>query len=415
MKINISPVTKLLGLIIISSIIYVSCVEEYWPELDEDTENLLVVDGKITNEPGPYTVELYRSSSIEQKPQTISELNAIVIISDDQGNSETLTEFRDGIYKTSETGIQGVIGREYKLTINTASGKTYESAFDKLRMPVEIEEVTVKEETNQILSDTEFVEEDGIRFYITTETATNDTNYYYWDLEETYEYHSKYEIAYALYEDVNRRTIKSFADLYEVENRRFLYYCWRTNKIRDIFTYSTLHLSEPQIYDLPLHFVKYQSEKARVKYSLLAKQLSISKEAFTFLNSLKDQDTDQDELYTKQPYQISGNIFNVEDQTEAVFGYFIVAGVSTGKRIFAKAPPGYDANNSCIIETSDVLSRLKYGYFQSWPVYVTLVDAEGQMNPIPAIFPLTPTCLDCTLKGGDTIKPDYWDDVILSF
>lgn len=415
MKINISKVTKLLFFIILSFAAYVSCVEEYWPELGGDTENLLVVDGKITNEPGPYTIKLYRTSTIEQEPQSIAELNANVTIFDDEGNSENLTEIGNGIYMTSETGIQGIIGRKYKLSINTSSGKSYESAFEEMRTPVEIEEVTFKQEINHILTDTEVIDEEGFQFYISTEMASSDTNYYFWDLEETYEYHSRYDIRYALYENVNRYTLNSIADLHEIEDPRFLYYCWKTNKITDLFIYNTQNLSEQKINEFPLHFIKFQSEKPRVKYSLLAKQLSISKGAYTFLNNIKQQDTDQDELYTKQPYQISGNMYNIDDPNEAVFGYFIVAGASSGKRIFAKAPPGYDPRNSCIMEVTDIMSKLKYSYFSDWPVYVTLVDADGFMNPIPAILPLTPFCLDCTLKGGDTIKPAYWDDVILSY
>ena len=67
-----------------------SCIDEYWPELDK-YENLLVVDGYISNEPGPYEVKLSLSSKVDQLT-TNPVPNATVIIMDDQGVSEVLTE-----------------------------------------------------------------------------------------------------------------------------------------------------------------------------------------------------------------------------------------------------------------------------------------------------------------------------------
>ncbi len=60
-----------------------SCREEYYPEIDK-YENILVVDGMITNEPGPYEIRLSQSSPIN-RPELIPFGDAQVIVVDNSG------------------------------------------------------------------------------------------------------------------------------------------------------------------------------------------------------------------------------------------------------------------------------------------------------------------------------------------
>jgi hypothetical protein len=95
----------------------------------------IVVDGYITNEPGPYTVKMYRSRPLDEADldRLIPERFAKVFIRDDQGNSELLTETEPGVYVTSESGIQGVIGRSYYVEITTIDNKQYQSEPDLIK------------------------------------------------------------------------------------------------------------------------------------------------------------------------------------------------------------------------------------------------------------------------------------------
>ena len=103
-----------------------ACVDEYWPKLDK-YEDLLVVDGMITNFPGPYTIKLSISSSVDN-PMYIPFGGATVIIADHLGNNEILSETDEGTYTTSLSGIQGIIGRKYRIEIETADNKNYKSS-----------------------------------------------------------------------------------------------------------------------------------------------------------------------------------------------------------------------------------------------------------------------------------------------
>jgi hypothetical protein len=102
-----------------------SCVERVYIS-QADSVFPLVVDGGITNEPGPYHIKLSRASKVGgDLTQDKTVFAQQVAIFDDQGNSEILSVDENGTYSTST--FQGVVGRQYFIRINTRDGKTYES------------------------------------------------------------------------------------------------------------------------------------------------------------------------------------------------------------------------------------------------------------------------------------------------
>ncbi|MCD4731084.1 MAG: DUF4249 domain-containing protein, partial [Bacteroidales bacterium] len=130
-------VFQMLMMILVS---FTACEDRYWPDLGDKYQDLLVVEGMITNDPGPYTLKLSLSTSVDH-PVYLPLPGYEAIINDNSGNTEILTEVEPGIYKTAVDGIQGVPGRKYQLTIQSPDGKTYQSDFDELKEPVEIDSV----------------------------------------------------------------------------------------------------------------------------------------------------------------------------------------------------------------------------------------------------------------------------------
>lgn len=82
----------------------------------------LVIEGKITDQPGPYTVKLHLSGPFDEPSENHSISEATVRISDDQGNEEELTLIKPGEFQTST--IQGAIGVTYTLEV-TFEGTTH--------------------------------------------------------------------------------------------------------------------------------------------------------------------------------------------------------------------------------------------------------------------------------------------------
>ena len=115
-----------------------ACVEEYWPEI-EKYDNLLVVDGIMTNARGAIIVKLSRSASLDQSV-FIPETEASLSITDNIGNQITLQEKDPGIYLSDST-TQPMAGRSYQLNIQLANGESYESETELLQEPIKISQV----------------------------------------------------------------------------------------------------------------------------------------------------------------------------------------------------------------------------------------------------------------------------------
>jgi len=383
---------KLINILLaVSMVVLGACREEFWPDLTK-YENLLVVDGLITNDSGPYEVKLSFSTAV-QNPDFNPFSGAQVVIMDNEGTSETLTETSPGIYTTAANGIQGVIGQQYKLIVTTPGENHYESDFQTLMDPVGISEVHAEVETIQTEND--YYPLYGYQFYIDTELAKSDTNFLMWRMYGDYKYTSDFLIKYIY----DKRKLKVFP------KPDSLYTCFAKDKITNLITMSTEELTVPKIDRLPLNFVNTETQKLSIRYSLLVKQLTMTKDAFTFYSVLSDLNSQEGALYTQQPYQVNGNIYNVNDAGDALLGYFLVAGVSE-KRIFVDRPTGVDFHYGiCVLTRRDFEA---YGYIRfndpaSWPLYVT-TDPDGA-RALPH-----QDCVDCRRKGGSINKPDFWED-----
>jgi hypothetical protein len=99
----------------------------------------IVIEGNITNQPGPYKVTLTQTGNYYVSNNFPDVSGALVTLSDDSGNSEILAETSAGVY-TSST-IQGTPGRSYTLKV-TANGVEY-SAVSVMPAPVSIDTLTV--------------------------------------------------------------------------------------------------------------------------------------------------------------------------------------------------------------------------------------------------------------------------------
>ncbi|PKP30440.1 MAG: hypothetical protein CVU00_13595 [Bacteroidetes bacterium HGW-Bacteroidetes-17] len=405
MQIRKSGSNKLLILFLIIALgLGLSCSEKYWPELNSAYEHLLVIDGKITNEPGPYTINLSTSSSIEQNSfNPLS--NAHVVISDDFGNSELLLETSSGKYQTAINGIHGIIGRKYKISI-IVNGKSYESTFEELKNPVKVEKLNAEWVKHTGASNEE--DEYGYQFYLSTETANETVSYYYWELTETYQYTSYY-FAHSIYWGKNLPGKNGFEFFTHVDT---LLNCWKTKQIDERFTYTTKNLKIPKLNRFIINFVP-NSEKLNYKYALQVKQYTISENAYVFLNSLQKQNDIENSLYTTQPYQILGNVQNVDDLEEPVLGYFLTAGVIESKPLIVKRPIGFNVPSDwgeCSVLTADnlfnVMERVQALPSRYWPVVLAVDPNPQNTNPIL----VDAECVDCRVKGGVPVRPAFWDD-----
>jgi hypothetical protein len=118
----------------IASILVASaCLDRINIETGYISMNSIVINGSITNEAGPYQVAINMAFDIESKESFKHPVSAKrVVISDNTGTSEVLTEASAGIYVTRADGIRGTVGRTYVLQVELPDGRVYESVPDTL-------------------------------------------------------------------------------------------------------------------------------------------------------------------------------------------------------------------------------------------------------------------------------------------
>lgn len=120
-----------------------SCTEKINLKL-KNSEPQVVIEANISDKAGPYYVILSKSKYYSDTSMLAGLSSAQIIMSDDAGNSDTLTEVFAGLYQTNS--IQGTIGRMYHLQVTT-EGTTYDS-YCKMNQPVDIDSIVLSTETN---------------------------------------------------------------------------------------------------------------------------------------------------------------------------------------------------------------------------------------------------------------------------
>lgn len=120
--------------ILLSVVLTAGCEKEITLDL-QDQSGSIVIEGNITDQPGPYYVRITRSVAFTESNKYPPITNAIVTISDNQGYTEILTYKSDGRYKTS--GLVSVPGNTYTLQVSV-DGKNY-TAQSTMPAPVTLE------------------------------------------------------------------------------------------------------------------------------------------------------------------------------------------------------------------------------------------------------------------------------------
>jgi hypothetical protein len=154
-------------ILIASALVFGSCQKVIDIDLNS-SDPKLVIECLMIDSAASYTVKLTRTVDYFDGGAVPAVTGAQVVISDDAGNTETLTETQPGVYVTATT--QGIPGRTYFLNV-TADGKTYSA---QSKMP------------NEVPIDSAYAEYipplfGGSGGYVTTgavQDPINETNYY---------------------------------------------------------------------------------------------------------------------------------------------------------------------------------------------------------------------------------------------
>lgn len=363
----------------------ISCVDEYWPVLDK-YENLLVVDGILTNSDEPVKVRLSLSSAVSSdKPIPLGGGN--VYLTDEKQGVTNFSETEPGTYQVIDSMFRGQVGKFYQLHINLPDGRSYESDVCYMKPESIIDSVYgVIEKPADSDDSNDFP---GIQFYIENHSEVSDTSYYLWKVTQTYKYRATFDIDYTW-----------TGEFHPFPDPDSLRTCWHTARVSDILVATTGLLDPTTVSQFPLHFVSTETKLLSIRYSPLVQQISISKAAFEFYEAIGEQNIETGNLWSTQPYQILGNIHNISNNSEPVLGFFVVGG-ATQKRIFVNKPPLTFYYKECVPDFESV-QNIKLEDRITWPIYIDDIMVLGWAMAD------SKACFDCRLEGGSLTPPDFW-------
>ncbi|MGV3641810.1 MAG: DUF4249 domain-containing protein, partial [Adhaeribacter sp.] len=244
-------------------------------------DKLLVVDGLVTNEAGPYTVRLSRTApySAYSEPWNTAERGAVVTITDDQGQVEKLSETSPGIYQTSGQGLQGQVGRSYTLHISTKAGKTYQSQPQLLAPVSDIDSLYTEVRQQKILNSAgneQLVH--VVEVFVDTRDPAESENFYMWQWEGVYRVNAQ---PWNHTIKVRGQSVPAPKDCCQT--------CWVSE-----FT-NSINVRDDRLGNGQLrrrHLVTQVPVNERTfeqKYRIEVKQLSLSQEAYRYWSVLRNQ------------------------------------------------------------------------------------------------------------------------------
>jgi hypothetical protein len=366
-----------------------SCIDRFFYDIDLPQGVPITVYGHITNQPGPYKVNINTSFDINSKeniktPVSVKHVNLM----DERGTNEELNEVAAGVYQTSTTGIRGRIGGVYKLRIEFHDGKIYESIPDTLLAPGKIDSLYHEFYTRVDASGTTRY---GFDLMINSSSNSKNTRNM-WNFTGTFKALTHPEWGNTARSQcyplpgivcnflppctgLRNTSPPSQPPLYETVAPCTCCICWYqifsnipllSDEIYSEGTYKAI-----KVYDIPLNEWIFQN-----KIHALVTQATLTVQSFQYFNSIKDQKESVGSLSQPTVGRIPNTFIQIEGASAPINGIFYSSGTD------------------------------------SRSIYVTPFDVRNTV-PIPAVGYTgglgTISCLEL-FPNSTTVQPDFWID-----
>ena len=365
---------------IILLLVCFSCKDVYQPAIKDVESFLLVVEGVLNAGSGSSVINLSRTTSLNSD-RRIPEVNAQVIVESKSGPVGALEEKSNGRYVSDQLGLQ--FNQEYRIIIH-AAGKKYVSEYMIARKAPAIDSISWRRN------------DDGVTIEVTTHDQSNNTRYYKWEYEETWEINSMFNRSYK-YDNGSVLPIS--------QSDPEVYRCWKFFNSATVLVGTSSLLSSDVIDRAKLTFIPTAAERLSVRYSILVRQYAIDKKAFEFFELMRKNTEALGTIFDPQPFEMDGNIKCETSPSEKVIGY-VFASSSEERRIFINNSevPGWKFMLQCdprlVKNHPDSIRKFMPEYLPYSAVLVGL--------SITDYYSAIADCVDCRVRGGMIVRPSFW-------
>lgn len=273
-----------------------SCIKEVQVDL-RNVRPILVVEGAVTTDPGPYQVRVTYSGMIElanQIPEENLEKDAVVVIRDDAGNATPTAYIGEGYYQTTDLSFVGIPGRTYHVEVTLKDGRKYISLPEKMRNPVPVDSVNIK-----FIEDFNIDHPTYLRAYVNTTDPGGEENFYKWE-----------------FLNYTRRQTPGVGCGFGCIKFE---YCFQKYIGTELNIFSDASINGNAILSQGVgssYIFTYGSHYFDIS------QISISREAYQFWNIYSEQTNRTGDILDPLPATIRGNIVNAADNSEFALGFF---------------------------------------------------------------------------------------------
>lgn len=325
------------------------------------TNDILVVDGALTNLAEPQIIRINRSQAdrLTGRFGSIPITKASVEVIVDSTQVIACHETIDGSYQLP-TDFKGQIGHAYQLRFTLSDGSRYLSAQQVMLSVPAIKQINARF-NRQSLPQTVAINgyyRAGHDLFVDVQDPVEQHNYYRWDwnlYEKQHWCRSCQQGAYAvnnILPHVYKRgpdgsSYVSGSDLYEdcfvpvptgdleqplVEDRLYVYdypcrtQCWEILHNYDINVFDDQYSNGGLIVGRPVAQIPFYTHEPCL-FEL--RQTSLTPEAYRYYKLLQDQTQKTGGIADSPPTALAGNIKRMGSATEAVVGYFTASAVSS--------------------------------------------------------------------------------------
>lgn len=297
------------------------------------TDRVPVVDGMITNEPGPYTVKLFWSSNVgdilaHAPPMT----DAKVTIFDDLGESETLQEKERGIYQTNS--IQGIAGRTYHLEFTSPDGQHYSSKPELLAPAGSMDSLYFEFVQQEVIQAGVAVPNNGFNMYVDAKGNSS----LRWTWHGTYEVQTHPELATVMNTGMaglptllaaplpcSGYVSNDFITIQKV-NQCTCCQCW-VEQFQSTPVLSDGRFTANADYRrLNVAYIPANPAYFFDKYYFEVQQLSVTQNTYDFWRLIRSQQSLGTNIFQPPIAKVAGNIVNTSGDTQAL-GVFSACGI----------------------------------------------------------------------------------------
>ncbi|MDL2277678.1 DUF4249 domain-containing protein [Parabacteroides sp. OttesenSCG-928-G07] len=366
------------------------CISEFEPEGIVETTGLLVVEGGIMAPVGT-SIKLSRTKELSAILKATPVTSAVVQIIDE--NETVIATAKQEVANDGE--LTGTYNIEEEITLRPdgkyavaiqLDGKRYRSSYQSPLSTPEIDEVDWVRKSDE-----------EVEIRVSTHTEENKDGYYLW------KYTENWEVISQLMPEYRWNPVKEEIEQMSI-NGPNVYYCWDKAQSSSFILGKSDKLETNAIKNKVIHTIEKGGTRLSYLYSIQVTQCAIQQDAYIYFDNLQKNVAETGSIFAPQPTEMEGNIVCLSDPEEPVIGYVYVSS-ATQKRIFIDAAdvPGMIDIMDCSDNMEPIYNRPKDpedGYRHGFGINIMQGDYVVSYRPL--------RCVDCTMRGGFKVKPDFW-------